>query len=148
MNYYFTHFDRLFEEFTGNDYLKPLHEVAKEQNTIKLPSFPPCDCIVSDDRNTLGLRLAMAGYEKEDVSVTASEGSITVSAQARMTDVVGKVWGEGFESIHQGISRKPVNITVAIDENYNAREATTSFKNGMLFLELPIKKDAKSVKLM
>lgn len=139
MNYYYTHFDRLIQEI--DEQLMPLHEVAKQQNTIKLPSFPPCDCVISDDRNTLGLRFAMAGYEKDDVSVTASEGSITVSAEAHD-------WGEGFESVHQGISRKPVNITVAIDENYNAREATTSFKNGMLFLELPIKKDAKSVKLM
>ena len=139
MNYYYTHFDRLIQEI--DEQLMPLHEVAKQQNTIKLPSFPPCDCVISDDRNTLGLRFAMAGYEKDDVSVTASEGSITVSAESHD-------WGEGFESVHQGISRKPVNITVAIDENYNAREATTSFKNGMLFLELPIKKDAKSVKLM
>jgi len=139
MNYYYTHFDRLIQEI--DEQLMPLHEVAKQQNTIKLPSFPPCDCVISDDRNTLGLRFAMAGYEKDDVSVTASEGSITVSAEAHD-------WGEGFESVHQGISRKPVNITVAIDENYNAREAATSFKNGMLFLELPIKKDAKSVKLM
>ena len=141
MNYYFTHFDRLFDEFTDNDYFKPLHEVAKNQNTIKLPSFPPCDCIISEDRNTLGLRFAMAGYEKDDVSVTASEGSITVSAEAHD-------WGDGYESIHQGISRKPINITVAIDENYEARKAKTSFKNGMLFLELPVKKDAESIKLM
>jgi len=140
MNYYYTHFDRLFEDITS-DFYTPLREVAKDSNTVKLPSYPPCDCIVSDDRNTLGLRFAMAGYKESDISVVATEGSVSVAAQAQD-------WEEGYEAVHNGISKKPINFTVGVDNNYDAKKAKTSFINGMLFLEMPIKKEAESVKLL
>ena len=141
MNYYYTHFDRLFEEITGDNYFGSAREVPKESSTVKLPSYPPCDCFITDDRNTLSLCFAMAGCREDSISVTATEGSITVSALAR--DI-----GEGFVAVHNGISRKPINFTVGIDDNYDSRKAETSFEDGMLFLELPIKKSAQSVKLM
>ena len=140
MNYYYTHFDRLFTEL--DDYFKPLHEVAKQQNTFKLPSFPPCDCLVSEDRNTLSLRFAMAGYDKDAVEVVATASTISIKAQPQRDE------GESLAYVHSGISKKAIDVTIAIDEAYNARKAKTSFENGMLFVELPIKKDAESVKLM
>ena len=140
-DYYFTHFEHLFDKWAG-DFYKPLHQVAKEStNTVRLPNYPPCDCVVSEDRNILGLRFAMAGYNKEDIGVTANEGSITLSADAKEHE-------EGFQAIHNGISKKAVNLTVSIDPNYDARQATTKFENGMLIVQVPIKKEAKSVTLM
>ena len=140
MNYYYTHFDRLIQEI--DEQLMPLQEVAKKQNTIKLPSFPPCDCLVSEDRNTLSLRFAMAGYDQDSVEVIATASTISVKAEPQRDD------GEALAYIHSGISKKAIDFTVAIDESYNARKAKTTFENGMLFVELPIKKDAESVKLM
>ena len=140
MNYYYTHFDSLFEELAG-DFYKPLQQVAKETNTVKLPSYPPCDCVVSEDRNTLGLRFAMAGYSKSEVSVVANEGSVSVQAKACAEE-------DGFETIHNGISKKPINFTVGVDNNYDAKKAKGIFENGMLFIELPCKKEAEAVKLM
>jgi len=142
MNYYYTHFDRLFDEVAGEFLRKPfVAEEVANSSTVKLPNYPPCDCVISNNKNTLGLRFAMAGYGKDNISVTANETSISVSAES-------EDWGEGFETIHNGISKKPVQFTIGIDDSYDARGAKTSFKNGMLFLELPIKKEAESVKLM
>lgn len=142
-NYYYTHFDRLFREFTGNDYFDSVRQASKESSTVKLPNYPPCDCLVSADRNTLSLRFAMAGYATEDVEVVATNSTISVKAKPQQDTE-----GEALAYVHSGISKKAIDFTVAIDENYDAKQAETSFKNGMLIMELPIKKEAKSVKLM
>ena len=135
--YYYTHFDRLFDEITSNVF------TARQANTVKLPHYPPCDCLVSDDRNTLSLRFAMAGYDTDDVEVVATNSTISVKANPQKDEE-----GKALAYVHSGISKKAIDFTVAIDENYDAKQAQTSFKNGMLIMELPIKKEAKSVKLM
>ena len=133
--YYFTHFDKLFDEISS-EFFKPA-----EKSQVKLPSYPPCDCIVSDDRNTLGLRFAMAGYTKKDVEVTATENSISVNANGRELE-------DGFLPVHNGISKKNITFTLAVDERYDAKKAETKFENGMLYLNLPVRADAKAIKLM
>jgi HSP20 family molecular chaperone IbpA len=144
MNYYFTHFDRLFEEFAGEwSYTtqQALPQAGKESSTLKLPSHPPCDCMVSEDRNTLAFSFAMAGYDKDEVEVTANDGSISVRAKAT-------AGVDGFTSVHNGISKKDINFTLAIDSNFEPKKAETAFSNGMLYIKVPIMKEAKAVKLM
>ena len=139
MNYYYTHFDRLFDELTNFGDFTP--ELVENKSSVRLPNYPPCDCVVSRDRNTLGLRFAMAGYSEKDVSVTASEGSISVAAEPSKSDDERVV-------VHNGISKREIDFTLGVDTSYEARKAEVAFDNGLLLIDIPAKKEAESVKLL
>ena len=105
-----------------------------------MPSFPHSNVWVSDDKNTLTMEFALAGYSEKDISVTAGNNSITVTADPSFR--------EGAVSIHNGIARRRVDFTLAVDKAFDTRKAKTSFENGLLCLVMDRTKESKAVKLM
>tara|TARA_R100000458_G_scaffold29714_1_gene27248 strand:- start:1605 stop:2021 length:417 start_codon:yes stop_codon:yes gene_type:complete len=136
-DYFYTHFDRVWDELQRG--FEP--PAIRKHSNVNLPSYPPCDCLVSEDRNKLLLKFAMAGYSKDDVTVTATEGHITIKASCKPGD-------ESMMLVHHGISSKAVDSTIAIDERFNAKKANVKFVDGMLWVEVPTKEEAKAVTLM
>ena len=114
----------------------------QKQNKIQLPKSPPCDCVLSEEGDLLTLEFAMAGYSKKDITVTANPGTLTLKA------VPPESIDEGDIVVHQGISKKKVDITLAIDDQYDAKKAKVDFSEGMLEIAIPRKKEAESVKLL
>jgi len=145
-DYFYTHFDHMFEDIFSKSFgsgFEP-EKAMKQHSSVNLPSFPPCDCLVTEDRNKLVLRFAMAGYSKEDVAVTAAEGSISLNATCKGFGPKERP----YLFVHHGISSKDINTTIGIDTNYDAKKAEVLFENGILWVEVPAKEEAKSVKLM
>ena len=111
-----------------------------KRSACSMPSFPHSNVWVSDDKNTLTMEFALAGYSEKDISVTAGNNSITVTADPSFR--------EGAVSIHNGIARRRVDFTLAVDKTFDTRKAKTSFENGLLCLVMDRTKESKAVKLM
>ena len=134
MNHYYTHFEKLFDEFKSWDTPQPQ---AKE--TCRMPKYPVSNCYLSEDQNSLHFEFALAGYEEKDIKVIGGKNSFTIRASKEST--------EDVYVLHKGISDKAVDFSINVDEQYDTKKAQVSYKNGLLSVSIPKAKEAESVML-
>ena len=136
MKYFHTHFDDLWDMLHKGipaDYTKV--------STCHMPTYPYSNVILSEDTNTMTLEFALAGYDEKEISVTANNNVLTITADPKDSQ-------EKCSYIHHGISRRKINFSLSVDKAFNARNAKTSFKNGLLRIEMIKTADSLAVKLM
>lgn len=135
MKLFHTHFDDVW------DLLEEGIPSNLKANVCSMPSFPHSNVWLSPDMNKLSVEFALAGYEEKEISVVASNNTITVVANPTVTEHQVVV-------VHQGLSRRKVDFSVAIDKAFDARKAKTSFKNGILRIDMTKTEENLSIKLM
>jgi molecular chaperone IbpA len=87
--------------------------------------FPPYD-IVRKDESTYGIRLAVAGFANDELTITAKQNLLTVSGQKKQ---------EGARQyLHEGISARSFERQFSLADHVEVREAT--YENGILEIEL------------
>jgi HSP20 family molecular chaperone IbpA len=91
--------------------------------------------------NTLNFEFAVAGYKEDTVKVLGGKHSFTVKAEPE----------EGFMDnevvLHKGISRRPIEFSINVDEQYDVKKTKVSCANGMLRVSVPKAKDSETVLL-
>ena len=139
---YFTHFDEIFNMFDnlGHTRVNELIPTERKASICTMPNYPHSNVFLSEDTNTLDMEFALAGYSKDEVSVTADDGLINVNVAP-----LGEPEGV---AIHKGISRRKVNFSIRIDKAFDARKAETSFVDGLLRLRMTKAEECQSTKLM
>jgi molecular chaperone IbpA len=115
----------------------PLLEQLKEVTDNK-PSYPPYD-IVSLEENVNLLNVAVAGFTKEELSITVQGPVLTIEGK--------KETKQNGEVVYRGIATRDFKLELAIAEYW---EVTNSLlENGMLTVqfnrELPIEKKPKVI---
>jgi molecular chaperone IbpA len=112
-------------------------EHLKELSAVKA-SYPPYDIIQLDDETNL-LNVAVAGFSKEEVTVTVKDSTITIQGNKE-----SKAKGE---ILYQGIATRDFTLSLAIAEYWVVSGA--ELDNGMLVItfnkELPEEKKAKVI---
>jgi molecular chaperone IbpA len=115
----------------------PLLQTLKEVTANK-PSYPPYD-IVEVEEGVNALNVAVAGFSKEDNTVTVQDAVLTISGKKK-----GKQKGE---VVYQGIATRDFTLKLAIAEYWEVTNATV--KDGMLIItfkkELPEEKKPKII---
>jgi len=125
---YWTNFDSLWSTLTtGTPFWNAIQDTPKK-NVASLPSYPHCNCWVSEDLNTLNLEFALAGFLKKGVSVMATGSQLRIQAKLEAK--------KDRYMIHQGMSEKDIDFTLSIDEVYDVTGATTEFKDGVLSISM------------
>ena len=139
-NFYWTNFDYIWNDLdlVLRDWQRMVVEPKKQ--LASLPNYPHSDCWVDDDCNKLGIRFALAGYSKENISVKASKNVLRITAKG--------VVEQGVKFVHHGISKKDVDFSLNIDEAFNLKKAKTEFVDGLLSIVIPRAKEAELVELM
>ena len=145
MNFYHTHFDELWDVLAGKSMLdfhgREIVPAERKSSVCTMPNFPHSNVFLSEDTNELTMEFALAGYEEEEVSVTADNNTISVAVNPKdkTPDAI---------HVHHGISRKKVNFSLNVDKSFDARKAVTSFSNGILRLRMNKAKESQAIKLM
>jgi HSP20 family molecular chaperone IbpA len=135
MNHYFTHFDRLFDELQrGLTQTQPAE-------TCNLPKYPVSNCWLSEDMNTLNFEFAIAGYKEDTVKVVGNKNSFTVKAEPEES------FSQNEVVLHRGISRRAIDFSIKIDEQYDVKKTKVSCGGGVLRVSIPKAKDAESIML-
>lgn len=88
-------------------------------------SYPPYD-ILKLDEDTYVLSLALAGFTKNDVSVSLDKGSLVISGE--ITEVLDA------EVVHKGIASRKFNREFALGEYMEISGA--EMKDGMLHINI------------
>ena len=106
-------FDRLFEL---------LENSAAGQGQ---ENYPPFD-LVQLDENRFRISLAVAGFKKEEIDITAQQNLLIVSGRRKEDD------GSGF--IHRGIATRSFERRFGLADHVTVREADLS--DGLLSIDL------------
>jgi molecular chaperone IbpA len=101
----------------------PLLEQLKEVTNNK-PSYPPYD-IVQMDEDTNLLNVAVAGFNKKEITVTVKDSVITIEGKQK-----DKQRGE---VVYQGIATRDFKLSLAIAEYWEVTNAL--MENGLLTIQ-------------
>lgn len=115
----------------------PILDQLKEITNNK-PSYPPYDIVsLKDDINLLNV--AVAGFTKDEISVTVQDSVLTI--EGRQNDK------QRGEVVYQGIATRDFKLELAIAEYWEVTDA--KLENGMLVIqfkkELPDEKKPKVI---
>jgi HSP20 family protein len=119
--------DRLFEE----SFVRP-----RAVSGIEGGQPMPLDIYATQD--ALVVEAALPGVRPEDVDITVTGDTLTISASSseeRSSDDAGV--------LYQEIRRGSMSRTVTLPDNLKADEATASFENGIIRLEIPKAEEAR-----
>jgi molecular chaperone IbpA len=116
------------------DRLSNIHREATRQ------SYPPYD-LVKIDEDTFQLSLAVAGFSKNEITVSVDNGSLVVKGEK--TEETSK------EVLHKGIATRKFTRTFALGEYMEVHGATLA--DGILKVDLeriiPEEKKPKTIKI-
>lgn len=105
-----------------------LQQLAKQTKAV---SYPPYDIVNYDDETTQ-VSIAVAGFDKSDITISVTEGVLQINGAKKVAEEyedAPKVTSE-----HKGIASRPFHLTFAIAEYYEVVGA--GLNNGMLNISL------------
>lgn len=94
------------------------------ESAAKLPGYPPYNILKETD-NQYSIEVALAGFKKEDVSITLQEGVLTI---------VGESKTESSEYLHKGIADRSFTRKFTLANDVEVRSA--DLENGLLQIKL------------
>ena len=114
-----------FEEMLGNN---------PHLNRGFTANYPPYN-ILQVDEGEYQVQVALAGFKKEDISITVSEGYLTIESAPIKTDTAG----EEARTIHKGISTRwfKRSFTIADDVEVTGAELADGLLTITLIKHIP-----------
>jgi molecular chaperone IbpA len=114
--------------------------MANVHNAASRQSYPPYD-VLKLDEDTYQVSLAVAGFTKEDISLSVDNGTLVISGEiTEITDA---------EVLHKGIAARKFTRSFALGEYMEVSSA--SLKDGMLNINIirlvPEDKKPKTIKI-
>jgi molecular chaperone IbpA len=119
---------------------REIERMANVHNTASRQSYPPYD-VLKLDEDTYQVSLAVAGFSKDNVSVSVEDNTLNISGEiVEVTDA---------EVIHKGIAARKFTRSFALCEYMEVSSA--SLEDGMLVIkiirEIPEEKKPKTIKI-
>jgi HSP20 family protein len=125
--------DRMFDDFFGRRWMRPL---GWERPLGEVVSLPSVDVIDRDDE--VVVRAEVPGYKKEDIEILVSDSSLTIKGEMKTEEKEEK--GDFYRcEISQGSFSRVIALPSEVDES----KAKASMKDGMLELTLPKREKSK-----
>lgn len=117
-----------------------LKRLYNAHNNSNKQSYPPYDLLKLDE-DTYALSIAVAGFSKDNISVTVDNGSLIIKGEvAEVTDA---------EVVHKGIAGRKFVRSFALGEYMEVTGA--DLKDGMLHISIdrivPEEKKPKTIKI-
>jgi molecular chaperone IbpA len=119
---------------------RELERMATVHNAASRQSYPPYD-VLKLDEDTYMVSLAVAGFTKENITLSVDNGTLVVSGEiVEVTDA---------EVLHKGIAARKFTRSFALGEYMEVSSA--SLKDGMLNINInrliPEDKKPKTIKI-
>jgi molecular chaperone IbpA len=123
----FDHFERMFDD---------------DFRSISVPNFPPYN-IVKTGSNTYDVELALAGYSKDDISISLEEGVLTIKSEKETKEE------DNGSVLHKGIAKRYFSKAFTIADDVEVKGA--ELKDGLLKVSMerivPEHKQAKTIEV-
>ncbi len=140
----FGEMERLFEQFFGRSWLRPLgwesplwSEMAKSME-VRVPSVD-----IIDREEEVVVRAEIPGIDKENLEVSLSDDRLTIKGSTRQE----KEEKEAGEYTRRELSRGSFTRVITLPANVDGEKAKASFKDGVLEMTLPKLKPSKRLRI-
>ena len=122
--YHTANLDRFLQDI--DKYSIGLDEWFHRFNTLHQTetNYPPYN-LVKEDSVTFKLEIALAGFKKNEITVTTESGKLFVEGQTEKKDA---------EYIHQGLAKRAFTRSWTLSDDVEVRNVT--FEDGLLTIEL------------
>jgi len=106
-------------------------------------AFPKKDILMGKENGELVFKFALAGYSKDNLSVSFDDDVLTISGSK---DDEAK----GFEFLEKGIKMSKFERHYRIADKFDTAQSKVEFKDGMLTITIPVlpEKMPKKIKLL
>ena len=119
-------FSPLFRSTIGFDRLARLVDSASRFDTAA-PSYPPYNIETTGD-DAYRLTMAVAGFARDEIEITARENTLTIAGKAHKEEV------EDGRYLHRGIARRAFERRFSLADHIKVTGA--SLDNGLLHVDL------------
>ncbi len=116
----------LYRSFIGFDRLASALDSTSATGAQE--SYPPYN-IESFDENRYRVSMALAGYSKDDITLTVEDTTLTVSAKVKPP-----VENQKRKFLHRGIEQRSFERKFQLGEHIEIRDA--DFENGLLHIDM------------
>ncbi|WP_457572764.1 Hsp20/alpha crystallin family protein [Desulfolithobacter sp.] len=134
----FEEMDRYFETFFRNPFAmlsSPLMPVPRMEGLN-----PSVD--IYEEGNEVVVKAELPGIDKDDLNVTITENSLTISGEKKQEEKVDKKDYHRIERRYGSFTR-----SFRLPEDVNGDKAKASFKDGVLEIRLPRTKESRQKKI-
>lgn len=141
-------------ELFADDFIGWVDEIFRD---FGMPAFRktfeghPVANVKVNSRGDVRIEVAVTGYDEDKISVEIEDGVLSVSAsgdeQAPRPGCEMDCDSTGYRSIFRRIRTGPFERRWQLPKELDCDQATASMKNGMLTVDVPMKRDAKSNKI-
>lgn len=119
----------------------------------RIPSFPPYNVYALKD-GSVKVQFALAGYEPEDIKLTAEDGKLIVESIKKEdcecpegecdceADEIGKEADNG-RCMYHGIKSSSFKTVVPIQTRFDLSKTEAKMKNGLLDVTIPLAEERK-----
>lgn len=126
--------------FTTEFLKDPFFNMGLNTLSAPKPSYPPYNVVrVTDDH--LVMEFAVAGFKKDDISITTEKNAVIIKSTKEDTDE--------RDYLHRGIAARKFTRSFTLPEYFEVDSA--SVDNGILYIDLirniPEEKKPKSIKI-
>lgn len=121
------------------DIFKKMFDILDDGHVNKVWSSDPYNIYTDKDGNT-NLEFAIVGAEKEDVKVTVSGQTLKIEANPPQI----KEEDESNDFYYKKIAQRSLKKSYTLHQNVDKENITSSYKNGLLKVKIPIKKEDTS----
>ncbi|HEB68984.1 MAG TPA: Hsp20/alpha crystallin family protein [Desulfobulbus sp.] len=136
----FAEMDRYFDTFFRNPFSMLSHPSMTQGMPKMMELSPSVD--IFEDGDEVVVKAEIPGVKKDDLDVTITENSLTISGEKKQEDKVEKKDYHRVERSYGSFSR-----SFRLPENVNGSKAKANFKDGLLEVRLPRTKEAKEKKI-
>jgi HSP20 family protein len=100
--------------------------------------FPLSNVTVDKKTGIFEVMLALAGYKKEDITVTAESRGLTVEGKAPVSETK-----ENTMVLKHGIRSSDFSVFIPIEPEYDLTKVKVVYCDGILTLDVPLSEDKK-----
>lgn len=100
-------------------------------------TFPPHNLSTTSD-GTLILELAVAGYDEENLAISAEDGKLIVKSTK-----ASKAAEEGKVMLYRGIRSSSFTFSCPIPTKFDLSKTSATIKNGLLTISIPVAEERK-----
>ena len=136
----FAEMERYFDNFLRNPFSMLSQPMISPGMQTAMELSPSVD--IFEDGNEVVVKAEIPGVKKDDLDITITENSLTISGEKKQEDKVEKKNYHRVERSYGSFRR-----SFRLPEDVNGSKAKASFKDGLLEVRLPRTKESKQKKI-
>ena len=138
---YFDEMEDYFDKIFRHPFSMMSHPFWPGAGFAKMDEISPSVDIFEEDDNVV-VKAEIPGISKDDLNVTISENTLTISGEKKQEEKVEKKNYHRVERSYGSFCR-----SFRLPANVNSDKAEASFKEGVLELKMPMKEESKKKKI-